>query len=64
MAIIDEGKEEQAKEDILFMAGERLGAPDEAASAKLAGMTDLDHLRRIFRRCHKAAGWQDLLDTP
>jgi len=64
MAIIDEGKEEQAKEDILFMAGERFGAPDEAISARLASITDLDHLKRIFRRCHKATSWQDLLETP
>jgi hypothetical protein len=64
LAILDEGKEEQVKEDILFMAGERFGAPDEAVSATLAGITDLERLKRIFRRCHKAANWQDLLGTP
>jgi hypothetical protein len=64
LAIIDEGREEQVREDILFLGSERFGAPDEAASATLAGITDLDRLRRIFRRCLKALNWQDLLETP
>lgn len=64
MAIIDEGKEEQAKKDILFLGTERFGAPDAATSATLAGIDDLERLDRIFRRGLKASSWQDLLDTP
>jgi hypothetical protein len=64
MAIVEEGREEQVKKDILFLGGERFGAPNEATSATLAGITDLERLDRIFRRCLKAPNWQDLLDTP
>ena len=64
MAILDEGKEEQAKKDILFLATRKFGTPDEATSAMLAGITDLDRLDRIFRRSLDALSWQDLLDTP
>ncbi len=64
LAIIDEGREEQAREDILFLGSERFGAPAETVSATLASISDLDRLKRIVRRCLKASNWQDLLETP
>ena len=64
LAIIDEGREEQAREDILFLGSERFGSPDETTSATLGAIADLDRLKRIFRRCLHASNWQDLLGTP
>ena len=64
MAIIDEGREEQAKEDIIELAERRFGAADDANRSKLVAISDLARLKRIFRRLLDAANWQDLLDTP
>jgi len=66
MAIIDEGKEEEAKDVILSQGKKRFGPPDEAATARLSGISDLDRLHRFIDRLFdaSAAGWQDLLDTP
>jgi hypothetical protein len=64
LAIIDEGREEQVKEDILRLGLRRFGPPDEATTARLHGITDLDHLRRLLDRLLDAVSWQDLLDTP
>src|SRR5581483_824241 len=38
MAIIDEGREEQVKEDIMFVALKRFGPADQAIEARLAGI--------------------------
>jgi hypothetical protein len=64
LAILDEGREEQVKEDILRLGRRRLGPPEEGSLATLNGITDLDRLRRIVDRLLDATSWQDLLDTP
>jgi hypothetical protein len=64
MAILEEGREEQAKEDIRFLGQERFGPPDAAVVARLDAISDLARLNRIFVRSLKAANWEDLLNTP
>jgi len=64
LAILDEGREEQIKADILLLAVERFGPAEESMLTQLNGITDLERLRRLFRRLLKSNSWQDLLDTP
>ncbi len=64
LAILDEGREEQIKKDILRLAQKRFGPPDESLTARLNGITDLERLERLLDRLLEATGWQDLLDTP
>ncbi len=64
MAIIDEGREEEAKNVIQRLGRQRLGVPDESVIARLSGISDLDRLERIIDRLLQAASWQDLLETP
>jgi hypothetical protein len=64
LAIIDEGREEQVKKDILRLARKRFGPADEAVTARLNGITDLERLERLLDRLLDATSWQDLLDTP
>jgi hypothetical protein len=65
LAIIDEGREEQVKKDILRLAQKRFGPAVEPTMARLKGITDLGRLERLHDRLLlDATGWQDLLDTP
>jgi hypothetical protein len=64
LAILDEGREIQARRDIRLLAELRLGEPDEPTVTRLEGITDLERLERILRRVGGAPTWQDLLDTP
>ncbi len=64
LAIIDEGREEQVKEDILRLAARRFGPADEPIRARLDGITDLERLRRLHDRLLDVTSWSDLLDTP
>ncbi len=64
LAIIDEGREEQVKEDILLLGEERFASADESVRARLGTITDLARLQRMIRRLLKASSWQDLIDTP
>jgi hypothetical protein len=64
MAIIDEGREEEARSVILRQGRMRFGAPDEAITTRLTAITDLDRLHRIEERMFAATSWQDLLDAP
>jgi hypothetical protein len=64
LAILDEGQEKCARDDILIVGEERLGAPNESVRAQLAAVTDLPRLKRMVRRTAKAASWQEILDTP
>ncbi len=64
LAIIDEGREAEAKSIILLLGQKRYGPPDESITAKLEGITDLDRLHRVEARLLDAQNWQDLLDTP
>lgn len=64
MAIIDEGREIQARKMIQKLGTRKLGPPDEATITLLEGITDIDRLEQILERVFDATSWQDLLDTP
>ena len=64
LMIVDEGKEKQAKHDVLLVGEERFGAADEAVTSQLERISDLDRLNRMIRRAVKARDWQEVLDTP
>ncbi len=65
LAILDEGQEKQAREDILVVGEERFGIPEEAIRVQLNNITDLQRLKRMHRRAvKKAANWQEILETP
>lgn len=63
-AILDEGAEMVLREMILLQGEDLFGPPGEAEREQLRNVTDLDRLRRMLRRTPKAAGWQDILETP
>ncbi len=64
LAILDEGREIQARRDIRRLAQRKLGEPDEATVTRLEGITDIERLERIHDRAADASSWKDLLDTP
>jgi len=64
LAILDEGREEATRENILVVGEERFGPPEEAVRDKLANVTDLERLKRMLRRAAKATTWQEILETP
>jgi len=64
LMILDEGKEKQAKKDILLVGEERLGAANESTKTQLGDITDLERLDRMIRRAAKAAAWSEILETP
>jgi hypothetical protein len=64
LMILERGQEKFAREAILVIGEERFGPADEAVRAQVVNVTDLERLRRMHRRAVKAAGWQDILDTP
>ena len=64
LAIIDEGQEKSTRDDILIVGEERFGPPTESLKSQLNAVTDLPRLKRMVRRAAKAAGWQEILDTP
>jgi hypothetical protein len=64
LMILDEGKEKQAKKDILIFGEAKFGPPDESAKAQLESIADLERLERMVRRAARAASWQEILDTP
>jgi hypothetical protein len=66
LAILDEGREEEAKDIILRQGQKRFGPADEATNARLNGITDLARLNQLIDRLFDATAtnWQDLLDTP
>ena len=50
LAIIDEGREKEAKTVILRQGKRRFGAADQANESKLQAITDLDRLERLLDR--------------
>ncbi len=63
-AVLDEGREDQARRVIRQLARRTLGEPDEPTVTRLEGITDMERLERIIQRVGEALNWQDLLDTP
>jgi hypothetical protein len=64
LAILDEGREEEAKASILRLGKKRFGPSEQQMLVQLNGITDLERLHRILDRLLDATDWQDLLDTP
>jgi hypothetical protein len=64
LAILDEGQEKCARDDVLIIGEERFGSPDESVKSQLDGVTDLARLKRMVRRAVKAGNWQEILNTP
>lgn len=64
LAILDEGREEQVKKDILLIGEERFGPANESVTARLNAVTNLERLERMIRRAAKATTWQEILDAP
>src|SRR4029078_9361784 len=50
MAILDEGREIEARRVIRLLASDTLGEPDEPTITRLEGITDIERLERIIRR--------------
>jgi hypothetical protein len=63
LAIMDEGREAEAKQLLLLQGQARFGALDEAGRFRLEGITDLERLRRMAVRVLTASGWSEVLDT-
>jgi hypothetical protein len=63
-AIFDEGRMEEAKAGILFLAKKRFGPAEESMITRLCAISDLDLLDRILDRLIEATSWHDLLETP
>jgi hypothetical protein len=61
--ILDEGRIEEARAMLLRQGRIRFGPPGEQAEAVLAGISDLDRLRRMGERLVQAGTWQEVLDT-
>jgi hypothetical protein len=64
LAILDEGKEKQAKKILLLVGEDRLRPPDESVKTRLEGITDLERLERMILRAGKAASWEEILALP
>jgi hypothetical protein len=64
MGIIDEGREQQTRRLILRLGQKHLGPIGESERTRLHGITDVDHLERLFDRVLEVKSWTDLLNTP
>lgn len=64
MAILDEGREEEAKKMLLLQGRERFGSPGEATKAQLQAISDLERLERLIISVLRVSSWQELLETP
>lgn len=64
MAILDEGRIDEARKMILQLGKKRLGTPDASVAITLQGVDDLERLERLLGRLLEVKNWQELLDTP
>jgi hypothetical protein len=64
LAIMDEGREAEAKKLILLMGQERFGPPEDAVRTRLQAITNMDRLERLGVQLLRVSSWQELLDTP
>jgi hypothetical protein len=61
--ILDEGRIEQAQNDILLVGPTCFGTPRKEVQTTLKEITDLERMKRMMARVVKAASWEDLLET-
>lgn len=64
MAIIDEGREKEAKNIILRMGQKRFGPANETIRARLAAIEDIDRLEALAERLLDVNGWDQLFENP
>jgi hypothetical protein len=64
MAILDEGREDEAKRILLRLGEKRLGPADEATRAQINALQNLDRLESLLDALDKANNWQELLQRP
>lgn len=64
LMILDEGREDARREDILEVGEERLGPCDATVRSALADVTDLARLKRMVRRAATAGSWREIIETP
>lgn len=62
--ILAEGRIEGAKRFILMVGETRFGPPDDAVTAVLNAIDDLERLEQLGKRLLKAKSWQELLSQP
>jgi hypothetical protein len=63
MAILEEGRVLQAKDDILRLGTKKFGPPSDPITARGEVLSDIDHLERIRDRMLEACTWEALLNT-
>ena len=61
MAILDEGRVEEARKIILRQGRELFGPPDEGTMAALAAIDDLERLELISVQLLGSKSWRELL---
>jgi hypothetical protein len=63
LAIVDEGREKEAKKVHLRLGGKRLGPASTVARDQIEAITDLERLERLIDAVLDARTWDDLLAT-
>jgi hypothetical protein len=64
LAILEEGEEKCARDDILIVGEARLGSPAESVRAQVNAISDLPRLKRMLRCAATATAWQEILNIP
>jgi hypothetical protein len=64
LMILEQGEIKGTREVILIVGEELFGLVDDAVRSQLAEISDLQRLKRMYRRAIKAASWQEILNTP
>ena len=64
LMILEQGEERATRRHIQLVGEERLGTAGEAIRDQLSTITDPERLERMLRTALKAAGWQEILNTP
>jgi hypothetical protein len=64
LAILDEGRLEEAKKLIFRLGQRRFGPPSEGIHARLTAETDLDRLEFLGERLLDVSSWEELLAAP
>jgi len=64
LAILDEGRQDQARKLIFRVGTRRFGVPDELIRNTLFAITDLEKLEAIFDRLLDVRSWLELLQLP
>jgi hypothetical protein len=61
MAIIDEGRVEEARKIIRWLGSQRFGPPDETTTTTLTAIEDISRLEEFIKSIMDVKTWQELL---